>query len=405
MLHGLEAFAFPLIPTIFVLGLVVTVHEMGHFLAAKACGVAVDRFSIGFGKPILAWKDRSGVQWQLGWIPLGGYVRFSGDESAASVPDHEDLMALRRQVLAEEGPAALKRYFHFKPVWQRAIVVVAGPLSNFVLSTVLFAILLMTVGQTQRPPRVDGLVPGGAAAGAGFQAGDLIKTVDGKAIDDFASLSEYIGLRANIPIRFTVLRGDQTRTLVATPTLKDTDSLLGGKEKVGQLGIQSMPRPGDLKHVRYGPIAALGGGAEQTWSTLKTTLFFLGRLVRGQVPADQLNGPLGIAQASGVVAHLGAEGAPNLWMAFVGSVVSLLGLAAVLSVSIGFMNLLPVPVLDGGHLLFYAYEAAAKRPLGARVQAAGYRVGLALLLGLMLFATWNDLQRLRVFQILGGLFS
>jgi regulator of sigma E protease len=405
MLHGLQDLVFNALSFVFVLGLVVTIHEMGHFLAAKACGVAVDRFAIGFGKPILAWSDRSGVRWQVGWIPLGGYVRFSGDETAASVPDHEDLMALRRQVLAEEGPAALKRYFHFKPVWQRAIVVVAGPLANFVLSTVLFAILLMSVGQTQRPPRVDDVIKGGAAAAAGFKPGDMVRSIDGKPVDDFASLSEYVSLRANIPIRFTIVRAGQPLSLVATPTMKETPSLLGGKQKVGQLGIANIQKPGDLKHIRFGPIEALGGGAQQTWSTLKTTVFFLGRLIRGQVPADQLNGPLGIAQASGVVSHLGAEGAPNLWMAFVGSLISLLGLAALLSVSIGFMNLLPVPVLDGGHLLFYAYEAAARRPLGAKVQAAGYRVGLALLLGLMLFATWNDLQRLRVFQILGGLFS
>jgi regulator of sigma E protease len=405
MLNGVQSLVLSVIPFLFVLGLVVTIHELGHFLAAKACGVAVDRFAIGFGKPILAWKDRSGVQWQVGWIPLGGYVRFSGDESAASVPDHEDLLALRRQVLAEEGPVALKRYFHFKPVWQRMIVVAAGPLANFVLSTVLFAILLGTVGQAQRLPRVDELIPGGAAAAAGFLPGDVVKSIDGHPLDDFGSLSEYVGLRADIPIRFTVQRGGQTLTLSATPTFKEVDNLLGGKQKVGQLGIRSIARPGDVKHLHYSPIQALGAGAEQTWSTLKTTVFFLGRLVRGQMPADALNGPLGIAQASGVVAHLGAEGAPNPWMAFVGGLTSELGLAAVLSVSIGFMNLLPVPVLDGGHLLFYAYEAVARRPLGARIQAAGFRVGLALLLGLMLFATWNDLQRLRVFQILGGLFS
>jgi regulator of sigma E protease len=405
MLHTLQTLVMTLVPFLFVLGLVVTIHEMGHFLAAKACGVAVDCFSIGFGKAVFSWRDRSGVEWQVGWIPLGGYVRFSGDESAASVPDHEDLLALRKQVLAEEGPAALKRYFHFKPVWQRAIVVAAGPLANFVLSIVLFAVLLMSVGETVVPARVDGLTPTGAAAKAGFQVGDVIKSIDGHAIDGFDDLREYVGLRAGTPIRFTVARAGQTQDLTATPALQEMANPLGGKQKFGVLGIEGRQRPGDVTHRRYGPIDAVAGGVDRTWKTLKTTVFVVGRLIHGQVPADQLSGPLGIAQASGVIAHVGAEGAPNAWMAFVGGLVALLGLAAVLSVSIGFMNLLPVPVLDGGHLLFYAYEAAARRPLGAKVQAAGYRVGLALLLGLMLFATWNDLQRLRVFQILGGLFS
>jgi regulator of sigma E protease len=404
MLHGLENLLLPIIPFIFVLGLVVTIHELGHFLAAKACGVAVDQFSIGFGKPIVSWRDRSGVNWQVGWIPLGGYVRFSGDESAASVPDYEDLQALRRQVLAEEGPQALKRYFHFKPVWQRAIVVVAGPLANFVLSTALFAILLITVGETIVPARVDAIAPAGAAAKAGFQVGDVVKALDGHAIDGFGDMQMYVAIRAGVPIKFTVQRAGHTQVLTAIPIEGEMDNGLG-KQKAGMLGISSTRKSSDFTHRRYGPIQALVGGAKDTFDTLRTTIFFIGRLVHGQVPTDQLSGPLGIAQISGAVAHAGAEGAPNLWAAFTGVLVNLLGLAAVISVSIGFMNLLPVPVLDGGHLLFYAYEAAARRPLGARVQAAGYRVGLALLLGLMLFATWNDLQRLRVFQILGGLFS
>jgi regulator of sigma E protease len=404
MLHGLENLLLPILPFLFVLGLVVTIHELGHFLAAKACGVAVDQFSIGFGKPILSWRDRSGVNWQVGWIPLGGYVRFSGDESATSVPDYEDLQALRRQVLAEEGPEALRRYFHFKPVWQRAIVVAAGPLANFVLSTVLFAILMMAVGETIVPARVDAIAPTGAAARAGFQVGDVVKSIDGHAIDGFGDMQMYVAIRAGVPITFSVLRAGHTQVLTATPVLGELDNGLG-KQKAGLLGIANTRKPGDFTHRRYGPLQAIVGGAKETWDTLKTTIFFIGRLVHGQVPTDQLSGPLGIAQISGAVAHAGAEGAPNFWAACVGVLISLLGLAAVISVSIGFMNLLPVPVLDGGHLLFYAYEAVARRPLGARVQAAGYRVGLALLLGLMLFATWNDLQRLRVFQILGGLIS
>ena len=405
MIQIFPSLVMGLISFLFVLGLVVTIHELGHFLAAKWCGVAIDRFAINFGRPLLAWKDRSGVQWQLGWLPLGGYVRFSGDESAASVPDFEDLETLRREVLAKEGPEALRRYFHFKPVWQRAIVVVAGPLANFVLAIALFAILLMTVGEILTPARILDLTPGGVAVKAGFQKGDTIKVMDGQRVDDFAALQQYVGLRAGVPIRFTVERRGQPVTILATPALGEISTPVG-KQKGGVLGIYA-PGPGapDATHKRYGPIQALVGGVERTWDTLRTTVFIVGRLLHGQVPADQLSGPLGIAQTSGAIAQVGAENAPNAWLGFVGGLVALLSLAAVLSVSIGFMNLLPVPVLDGGHLLFYAYEAVMRRPLGARIQAAGYRVGLALVLGLLLFATWNDLQRLRVFQLLGGLFS
>jgi regulator of sigma E protease len=405
MIHVLQSLVMNIIPFLFVLGLVVTIHELGHFLAAKWCGVAIDRFAINFGRPLLAWKDRSGVQWQVGWLPLGGYVRFSGDESAASVPDYEDLEVLRREVLAKEGPQALRRYFHFKPVWQRAIVVVAGPVANFILAIALFAILLMTVGEILTPARVVDLTPGGVAIKAGFQKGDTIKVMDGQKVDDFAALQQYVGLRAGVPIRFTVDRHGQPVTILATPALGEINTPVG-KQKGGVLGIYA-PGPGapDATHKRYGPIQALTGGVDRTWDTLKTTVFIIGRLLHGQVPAEQLSGPLGIAQTSGAIAKVGAENAPNAWLGFVGGLVALLSLAAVLSVSIGFMNLLPVPVLDGGHLLFYAYEAVMRRPLGARIQAAGYRVGLALVLGLLLFATWNDLQRLRVFQLLGGLFS
>ena len=196
MIHAAQEFILGIAAFLFVLGLVVTIHELGHFLAAKACGVAIDRFAINFGRPLLAWKDRSGVQWQIGWIPLGGYVRFSGDESVASVPDHEDLEALRREVLAEEGPEALRRYFHFKPVWQRAIVVVAGPLANFALAITLFAVLLMTFGESKAPPRIADLSPGGVAASAGFKVGDIVRTMDSTRVEDVGDLQQYVSLRA-----------------------------------------------------------------------------------------------------------------------------------------------------------------------------------------------------------------
>jgi regulator of sigma E protease len=390
-----------LLSVLFVLGLVVTVHEFGHFLAARLCGVAIDRFSIGFGKALASWRDRSGVEWRIGWIPLGGYVKFAGDENAASVPDSEDLAALRSRILAAEGPAAVGRYFHFKPVWQRAIVTAAGPLANFVLSSVLFAVLLGAFGQSVTPPRISGVIPGGAGQAAGFQAGDLVREINGRSIRQFSQLMQIVALSPGKPLVMEVERAGKTVELTATPRLALPPGAAPGEPKIGMLGLAAVSGP----RVHYTPVQAIGAGIAETGHTLSATVYVLGQMVTGHISASNISGVVGIAQASGQVAKAGAAGAPDLGWALFGSLVSLLGLAAVMSVSIGFMNLLPVPVLDGGHLLFYAYEALARRPLGARLQAAGYRVGLALLLSLMVFATWNDLQRLRVFQIIGGLFS
>lgn len=401
---ALTALTF-VIPFALVLGLVVTIHELGHFLAAKMFGVAIDRFSIGFGKAIAAWTDKSGVEWRVGWIPLGGYVRFTGDENASSVPDHEDLETMRRTIERREGAEAVSRYFHFKPLWQRAIVVAAGPMANFVLAVALFASLLLAFGQYVLPPRIASVAAGSPAERAGFRPGDLIVEADGRRITGFDQVAEVVQVRANVPTQFVIERGGSKVEITATPEWVERTDSLAGKRRQGMLGLTPAQTARDFIHVRYNPLQALSGGVDRTWRTLETTVYYLGRMVTGQVSPDQLSGPLGIARISGKVAQAGAEGAPDVAGMILGSSVNLLQLAAFVSVSIGFMNLLPIPVLDGGHLLFYAYEAVARRPLAAKVQAAGYRVGLALLLGLMLFATWNDLQQLRVFKILGGVFS
>lgn len=394
-----------IIPFLLVLTLVVTVHELGHFLAARSFGVSVDRFSIGFGRAIAQWRDRAGVEWRIGWLPLGGYVRFAGDDNAASVPDGEDLEVLRREIEAREGKGATARYYHFKPPWQRAVIAAAGPLANFALAIVLFAFLLMTVGETVLPARVDGVVPGSPAQAAGFQRGDIVLKANGRNVDSFFELKQIVAMRSGAPTEFVVARDGRQIALSATPVRQTMKDGFGGEQRMGALGLQGIERPGDREIRRYAPLDALAGGVGKTWHVLETTVYYLGRLIRGQENADQLGGPLRIAQASGQIAQAGAHGAVDIGEILLGSGVALLGLAAVLSVGIGFMNLLPVPVLDGGHLLFYAYETIARRPLNAKVQAAGYRVGLALLVGLMLFATWNDLQQLRVFKILGGLLS
>lgn len=483
-----------IVPFLFVLTLVVTIHELGHYWAARALGTVIDSFSVGFGRAIFKWRDRQGVEWRIGWIPLGGYVRFAGDDNAASVPDHDDLAEMKAKILAHNDPAALQRFFHFKPVWQRTLITVAGPLANFILAVVLFALLLGIFGENRAAPKIMRVTDGSPAAAAGFQVGDLVRAADGRDIIDLAGLNQYVVVRANVPIRFTVQRAGRELELVATPAMTQVVDPTGARQKIGQLGIEDLPTrvtavapdspaaaagfqagdiiqkadaaiikdfpqlaayvatrvgkpitftvdrggrileligapimrevtdgagthrrvsmglsngasPSEVVHIRYGPIEAIAGGARKTGEVLSTTLYYLGRLVRGQVPADQLGGFIGIAKASDAVAKMGAEGAPNPAMGMFGSFVALLQLSAILSVSVGFLNLLPIPVLDGGHLIFYAYEAVARRPLAANVQAVGYRLGLALLLGFMLFAVWNDLQRYNVFNFLGGLFS
>jgi regulator of sigma E protease len=396
-----------ILPFFFVLTIVVTVHEFGHFIAARLCGVAVDQFSIGFGRALLKRQDRQGTEWRLGWIPLGGYVRFAGDENAASVPDSEDLDELRKAIVAHEGVGALKRYYAFKPIWQRAIIAAAGPFANFGLSIGLLAVLFLIFGEQVVPAKITAVLPNSPAAAGGFMPGDTVVKAAGRTIESFPDLTEVVVFRTGIAIPFQVMRGGKIVDLVATPRSAVISDGFGGHQEGGQLGLESRPTAADVVHKRFGPVEALGRGVSATWDVFDTTLFYLQRVVQGQVSANQLHGPLGVAQMSHDVAKIGAEQAHSqtVQAQIVGSLMALLYMVAFYSVGIGFANLLPIPVLDGGHLLFYAYEAVARRPVGARVQAVSYRVGLALVLGLMLFATTNDLQRSGVFHFLGGPFS
>ncbi len=481
------------IPILVILGVVVTVHEMGHFLAARWLGTAVDRFSIGFGKPIASWRDKGGVEWRIGWIPLGGYVRFSGDDNAASIPDEEDLATLRSDLLAIEGEAALGRYFHFKPLWQRAVIVAAGPIANFLLAITVFAVLLMSFGEQFYPARVDGVKAGSPAERAGFHVGDKVLRVNGSKIQGFDDIERTVLLSSGTPIDFLVERGDREIEIQATPERGVVIDALGKPQQLGVLGLIQPARIGgvspgspaelagllvgdiilradgkpvegfaDLQRTvlasggkplallvqrrgeklefqvapaaasvtdkdgksrqvwrlglgqsagaevmtrRYNPLQAVARGTEQCWESISLTVTYLKRVVTGRETAEQLSGPLGMAQVAGDLSKRAKAASPDLAMFARNWALLMVQLVATISVGIGFLNLLPIPVLDGGHLLFYGYEAVARRPLTAKVQAAGYRVGLALVLGLMLFATWNDLQRLRVFNLFGGLFS
>ena len=405
MIDIVKSLALTLVSILTVLGVVVTVHEMGHFLAAKALGTKIDRFSIGFGRALASWRDKAGVEWRVAWLPLGGYVRFAGDENAASIPDSDDLQAMRADLVRQGRSSELASYFHFKPVWQRAVITAAGPAANFLLAIIIFAILLFAFGEPLTRPRIDAVMPGSAAEQAGFKAGDVVKEAAGAPISSFDQLTQLIILSTDTPIKVVVDRGGTDVHLVATPRRATIVDRLGRSHRLGQLGLTHQNRPGDFTIRRYGPVEALAGGVEKTWDTVSNTVTYIGRLFAGRESADELAGPIGMAQLSGDIAKKSAEVSTSTGDFVINLVITLIELTATISVGIGFLNLLPIPVLDGGHLLFYSYEAIVRRPLGAKVQAAGYRVGLALVLGLMLFATWNDLQRLRVFNLFGGLFS
>lgn len=357
-----------ILPFLFVLTIVVFFHELGHFLVARRAGVKVMTFSLGFGPELAGFTDRHGTRWRLAAIPLGGFVRFFGDEDAASTPD--------QGTLARMTPAERKESFFFQPVGWRAAIVAAGPIANFILAIVIFSLVFMVYGRQMTAPRVDQVAPASAAERAGFKPGDLVLSIDGEAVESFADMQRIVGIHAGQSLAFRVERGDSEVTINATPELKEVKDAFGNVHRTGLLGITRSLAAGDVTTRRYGPVEAVALGAQETWFVVTRTFDYMGGLIMGRESADQLGGPIRIAQVSGQVATFGIG--------------ALLTLAAVLSVSIGLLNLFPIPLLDGGHLLFYAFEAVRGRPLSARTQDIGFRIGLALVLMLMIFATWND---------------
>lgn len=392
-----------IVPFLLVLTFIVTIHELGHFLVARAFGVKIDRFSVGFGKTIVSRTDRRGTEWRLAWLPLGGYVKFSGDLDPSSVPDEAGLNELKQRVIAENGPGAERDYFHFKPIWQRALIVAAGPAANFLLSLALLTGLFMALGEVIAAPRVGQVAPGSPAAAAGFLPGDLIRTVNGRAVDEGADVTEIVMLSAGDPLRFTVDRAGREVVLTATPVRQVEENAIAGRVRIARIGLGIQPLRSDIQFRRLNPLEAGIKSVERIGSTVSATATYIGRIFVGKESGDLLNGPIGIAKAAGGITQQSAAASDDPALSALNVLVNLIQLTALVSIGIGIVNLLPIPVLDGGHLLFYGYEAVARRPVPARVQEVGYRVGLALLAGLMLFATWNDLQKLSLFKFLGGL--
>ncbi|MCG6206896.1 RIP metalloprotease RseP [Rhodopseudomonas sp. HC1] len=367
--HGLVGYV---VPFLFVLTIVVFFHELGHFLVARWNGVKVLTFSLGFGPEIVGFNDRHGTRWKISAIPLGGYVKFFGDDSEASTPSTDSLS----QMTAAERSVS----FHHKKVGPRAAIVVAGPVANFILAIVLFTFLFAVFGVPSTSPRVDNIQPGSAAEKAGFQQGDVILSIDGSKIQTFLDMQRTVGAEAGRELSFTVRRGDSTVDLKATPELREIKDRFGNVQRLGILGISRSTAAGEVTTERVNPASAFVMGIKETWFVVDRTFAYIGGLFAGREAADQLGGPLRIAQISGQVATIGFT--------------PLLHLAAVLSISIGLLNLFPVPLLDGGHLMFYAIEAVRGRPLSERAQEMGFRIGLGLVLMLMVFATYNDILHL-----------
>ena len=350
---------------IIVLGVLVFIHEMGHYLAARWRGVHVEAFSIGFGQPLLRWSDKLGTEWRLCWLPLGGYVKLHGQERPQDVSP---------EVRAAWLPG---RTFHEKPVLSRAIVVAAGPVANFVLAAVLFSIMFSVQGEPG-DPIVQTVLPGSAAQQAGLQPGDRLTAIDSRRINDFEDIVRIVSVSPGKPLQVHIERNQVAQTLEIVPAAQDD----GGGGKIGVLGIAGALRP-------VGPVGAVVDGLQHTWDVAVQTLAGVWQIITGQRGTAGLGGPLKIAQLSGQVAQHG-----------IGSLVSFI---ALLSVNLGLINLFPIPILDGGHLVFYAVEAVRGRPLPSWALDYGFRAGLALIACIFVFVTWNDLTSFGLFRWVAGL--
>ena len=351
-----------------VLGVLVFFHEFGHYLAARWRGVYVEVFSIGFGQALVSWTARSGTHWKIGWLPLGGYVKLHGQERPQDVPE---------EVRAHWMPG---KTFHEKSVLSRAIIVAAGPIANFVLAALVFAFLFAVVGRPLTLPIVGGVLPQSAAAQAGLQPGDTINSIAGQPIHDFKDIQHIVTTRAGDKLSIVIERNGKRQQLSVTPQQRDVNG-----QEVGLLGISGSKMI--YQHVSLPE--AVWSGVTETWHVTAETVTGVAQMITGQRGTQDLGGPLRIAELSGEVAALGMA--------------SLLSFIAVLSVNLGLINLFPIPILDGGHLLFYLFEAVLGRPLPPRAQEYGFRAGLALLAGLFIFATWNDLTQLGLFHWVSGL--
>jgi len=367
----LGSIAGSILPFLFVLSIVIFFHELGHFIVGRLCGVRVDAFSLGFGPEIAGFVDRWGTRWRLGALPLGGYVKFHGDANGASMTDDTAVAAM---------PESEKSTTFFgQKVWKRAAIVAAGPIANFILAIIIFTGIYYVHGRGILIPEIAKVAPDSAAAAAGFAPGDLIISINGNKIESFEDMQRIVQTSSDVPLSFVVQRKDKLTPLVATPRRRDVNSSLG-TSRVGVLGVEANPSAANWHVQHYGLIDSTKLASAETWFIIEQTGSYARGLVTGRESTDQLSGPIRIAEVSGEMAKIGFA--------------ALLNLAAVLSISIGILNLLPIPLLDGGHLFYYAIEAVRGKALDEKIQQFGFRIGLTFVLGLMILATYNDILRL-----------
>ena len=362
-------------PFLIALTILVFFHELGHFWVARLAKVRVEVFSVGFGAELFGWNDKAGTRWKIGVIPLGGYVKMLGQ---SDLPGDED----EDQPLLTDKEKAVS--FQHKTLAQRTAIVAAGPIANFLLSVVLIACLMATFGAARPYAGVGEIMPGSAAAEAGFEAGDRIVRIDGEAVEWFSDLVRIVSVQPEILLKIKVRRGDDEFVLTATPKRHQQPGAEGKTVEIGLLGVRYDPQ--QMHYERQNPLMAVWLGIQQTASLTEKTLSFLGQVISGRQGTEGIGGPLRIVQYAGITFQSGIE--------------NFILFLAVLSINLGLINLFPIPILDGGHLLFFAVEAIRGRPLGPQAQEYGFRFGLILVLILMVFVTWNDLVQLRVFEFI-----
>ena len=365
-----------IVPFIVLILVVVFIHEYGHYYYAKKYGVGITDFSIGFGKEIFGWNDKSGTRWKICWIPLGGYVKFFGDRNVFSQADHE---AILKKYNEEER----KKLFTLKPLYQRAIIVAAGPIANFILAAFIFLFIYMFVGKDFTPAVINEVQVESPAEKAGLKKNDVILEIDGTEVNSILDVSKLITMSTSELIDFKVSRYDQDLLLKIKPNIILTEDNLGNKINKRVVGITLGAQNNQVNHVKLGPVKALYYSAYEVYFVTSSTLKYLGSMIFGNADTSQLGGPIRIAKISGQVAQFG--------------IIPFLSMMAYISISLGLINLFPIPLLDGGHLMFYGFEKVLGKPLSQKTQEGFFRIGMFLLLSLMFFATFNDLKDLGLF--------